>query len=93
MDTNSNGEVSISLYIEYLISNLSLTNDWIEKFGIGGDEKITEHINTIANELNSIRNRMGEMGIDISEIHNEGYDVDKHSRDFKIKRILKNEGN
>jgi len=36
---------------------------------------------------------MEEMGIDISQIHNESYDVNKHIRDFKIKRILNDEGN
>jgi len=89
MDKNK----QVSLYIKYLMSNLVLVNDWIEKFGIGDDEKIIEHIEFIGNELNSTIERMKEMGIDISEIHNEEYDVDKHSRDFKIKRILNDEGN
>ena len=83
----------VSPYIKYLMSNLALVNDWIEKFGIGDDEKIIEHIDVIGNELDSTMNRMKEMGIDISEIHNEAYDVDKHIRDFKIKRILNDEGN
>jgi hypothetical protein len=89
MDTNR----SVSPYIKYLMSNLVLINDWIEKFGIGDDEKIIEHIEFIGNELNSTMDRMKEMGIDISEIHNESYDVDKHIRDFKIKRILNDERN
>lgn len=91
METKSN--MDASPYIKYLISNMVLINDWIEKFGIGDDNKIIEHIDVIGNELNSTMNRMMEMGIDISEIHNESYDVNKHIRDFKIKRILNNEGN
>jgi hypothetical protein len=89
MDINSNN----SAYIKYLISNLVLINDWIEKFGIVDDKKIAEFSNKIGNEINSIMNRMGEMGIDVDEIHNESYDIDKNIRDFKIKKILNYEGN
>jgi len=94
MDRNkTDRNKTVSLYIKYLMSNLVLINDWIEKFGIGDDEKIIEHIEFIGNELNSTMDRMKEMGIDISQIHNESYDVNKHIRDFKIKRILNDEGN
>jgi hypothetical protein len=89
MDINSNN----SAYIKYLISNLVLINDWIEKFGIVDDKKIAEFSNKIGNEINSIMNRMGEMGIDIDEIYNESYDINKNIRDFKIKKILNYEGN
>jgi hypothetical protein len=89
MDINSNN----SAYIKYLISNLVLINDWIEKFGIVDDKKIAEFSNKIGNEINSIMNRMKEMGIDVDEIHNESYDIDKNIRDFKIKKILNYEGN
>jgi len=89
MNINSNN----SAYIKYLISNLVLINDWIEKFGIVDDKKIAEFSNKIGNEINSIMNRMGEMGIDVDEIHNESYDIDKNIRDFKIKKILNYEGN
>jgi len=89
MNINSNN----SAYIKYLISNLVLINDWIEKFGIVDDKKIAEFSNKIGNEVNSIMNRMEEMGIDVDEIHNESYDIDKNIRDFKIKKILNYEGN
>jgi hypothetical protein len=89
MDINSNN----SAYIKYLISNLVLINDWIEKFGIVDDKKIAEFSNKIGNEINSIMNRMEEMGIDVDEIYNESYDIDKNIRDFKIKKILNYEGN
>jgi hypothetical protein len=89
MDINSNN----SAYIKYLISNLVLINDWIEKFGIVDDKKIAEFSNKIGNEINSIMNRMKEMGIDIDEIYNESYDINKNIRDFKIKKILNYEGN
>jgi ornithine carbamoyltransferase len=88
MDINNN-----SFYIKYLISNLVLINDWIEKFGIVNDKKIADFSDKIANEINSIMNRMGEMGIDVDEIHNESYDIDKNIRDFKIKKILNDERN
>jgi hypothetical protein len=89
MDINSNN----SAYIKYLISNLVLINDWIEKFGIVDDKKIAEFSNKIGNEINSIMNRMEEMDIDVGEIYNESYDIDKNIRDFKIKKILNYEGN
>jgi len=89
MDINSNN----SAYIKYLISNLVLINDWIEKFGIVDDKKIAEFSNKIGNEINSIMNTMEEMGIDVDKIHNESYDIDKNIRDFKIKKILNYEGN
>jgi hypothetical protein len=80
-----------SPYIKYLISNMVLINDWIEKFGIGEDSEIIKSSEKIASEISDIMNRMEEMGIEIDEIHNESYDVDKHIRDFKIKRILNND--
>jgi hypothetical protein len=89
MNINSNN----SAYIKYLISNLVLINDWIEKFGIVDDKKIAEFSNKIGNEINSIMNRMEEMDIDVGEIYNESYDIDKNIRDFKIKKILNYEGN
>jgi len=89
MYINSNN----SSYIKYLISNLVLINDWIEKFGIVDDKKIAEFSNKIGNEINSIMNTMEEMGIDVDKIHNESYDIDKNIRDFKIKKILNYEGN
>jgi hypothetical protein len=82
-----------SPYIKYLISNLVLINDWIEKFGIGDDKDIIKSSEKIATEISDIMNRMQEMGIEINEIHNESYSVEKHIRDFKIKRILNDEGN
>ena len=86
-------ESNATTYIKYLISNMVLINDWIEKFGIGDDVEIIKSSENIANEISNILNRMEEMGIDISQIHNESYDVNKHIRDFKIKRILNDEGN
>lgn len=86
-------ESNATTYIKYLISNMVLINDWIEKFGIGDDVEIIKSSENIANEISNILNRMEEMGIDISQIHNESYDVKKHIRDFKIKRILNDEGN
>jgi hypothetical protein len=80
-----------SPYIKYLISNMVLMNDWIEKFGIGDDIEIIKSSENIANEISNVLNRMEEIGIDISQIHNESYDVNKNIRDFKIKRILNNE--
>lgn len=80
-------------YIKYLISNMVLINDWIEKFGIGDDIEIIKSSENIAYEISNILNRMEEIGIDISQIHNESFNVNKHIRDFKIKRILNNEGN
>ena len=84
-------ESNATTYIKYLISNMVLINDWIEKFGIGEDSEIIKSSEKIASEISDIMNRMEEMGIEIDEIHNESYDVDKHIRDFKIKRILNNE--
>jgi len=80
-------------YIKYLISNMVLINDWIEKFGIGNDIEIIKISENIAYEISNTLNRMEEIGIDISQIHNESFNVNKHIRDFKIKRILNNEGN
>ena len=80
-----------SPYIKYLISNMVLINDWIEKFGIGEDSEIIKSSEKIASEISDIMNRMEEMGIEIDEILNESYNVNKHIRDFKIKRILNNE--
>jgi len=80
-------------YIKYLISNMVLINDWIEKFGIGDDVEIIKISEKIASEISDIMNRMEEMGIEISEILNESFNVNKHIRDFKIKRILNDEGN
>jgi hypothetical protein len=80
-------------YIKYLISNMVLINDWIEKFGIGDDVEIIKSSEKISSEISNIMNRMEEMGIEIDEILNESYNVNKHIRDFKIKRILNNEGN
>jgi transcription antitermination factor NusA-like protein len=70
-----------------------LINDWIEKFGIGNDVEIIKSSEKIASQISNIMNRMEEMGIEIDEILNESYNVNKHIRDFKIKRILNNEGN
>jgi len=89
----SNMESNATTYIKYLISNLVLINDWIEKFGIGDDIEIIKISENISSEISNIMNRMEEMGIEIDEILNESYDVKKNIRDFKIKRILNNEGN
>ena len=86
-------ESNATTYIKYLISNMVLINDWIEKFGIGDDVEIIKSSEKISSEISNIMNRMEEMGIEIGEIHNESYNVDKHIRDFKIKRILNDEGN
>jgi hypothetical protein len=64
-------------YLKYLISSLVLVNDWIEKFGVGGDD--------------SIMNRMNDMGIEVDELLNESFNVSKHIREFKIKKLLDNE--
>lgn len=66
-------------------------DDWINKFGIGDDEQIIKSSNNIAAEVSDIMNRMQDLGIDISQIFNESFDVEKNVRDFKIKRILNNE--
>jgi hypothetical protein len=84
---------SATPYIKYLISNMVLINDWIEKFGIGDDVEIIKISEKIASEISDIMNRMEEMGIEISEILNESYDINRNIRDFKIKRILNDEGN
>ena len=86
-------ESNATTYIKYLISNMVLINDWIEKFGIGDDVEIIKSSEKIASQISNIMNRMEEMGIEIDEILNESYDVKKNIRDFKIKRILNNEGN
>jgi hypothetical protein len=86
-------ESNSTTYIKYLISNMVLINDWIEKFGIGDDIEIIKISENISSEISNIMNRMEEMGIEIDEILNESYDVKKNIRDFKIKRILNNEGN
>ena len=80
-------------YIKYLISNLVLINDWIEKFGVGDDDKIIKHTEQIAKEIDSILNEMKSLGIDTDQLHNESYDIEANIRDFKLKRILTNEGN
>jgi len=84
---------NVSPYIKYLISNLVLINDWIEKFGVGDDDKIIEHAEKISKEIESILIKMKSLGIDIDELHNESYDIEANIRDFKLKRILTNEGN
>lgn len=84
---------SATPYIKYLISNMVLINDWIEKFGIGDDVEIIKISEKIASEISDIMNRMEEMGIEIDEILNESYDINRNIRDFKIKRILNDEGN
>jgi predicted nucleic acid-binding Zn-ribbon protein len=89
----SNMESNATPYIKYLISNMVIINDWIEKFGIGDDIEIIKSSEKIASEISDIMNRMQEIGIEIGEIHNESFNVNKHIRDFKIKRILDNEGN
>ena len=86
-------ESNATTYIKYLISNMVIINDWIEKFGIGDDTEIIKSSENIAKEMSNILNRMEEMGIEIDEILNESFNVNKHIRDFKIKRILNNEGN
>ena len=86
-------ESNATPYIKYLISNMVIINDWIEKFGIGDDTEIIKSSENIAKEMSNILNRMEEMVIEIGEIHNESFNVNKHIRDFKIKRILNNEGN
>lgn len=82
---------STSSYIKYLISNLVLINDWIEKFGIENDEKIIKSTNNLASEISDIMNRMDDLGIDISQILEESFDVESQVRDFKLKRILNND--
>lgn len=82
---------STSSYIKYLISNLVLINDWIEKFGIENDEKIIKSTNNLASEISDIMNRMDDSGIDISQILEESFDVESQVRDFKLKRILNND--
>lgn len=84
---------NVSPYIKYLISNLVLINDWIEKFGVGDDDKIIEHAEKISKEIESILIKMKSLGIDIDELHNESYDIEANIRDFKLKRILTNEAN
>jgi hypothetical protein len=86
-------ESNTTTYIKYLISNMVLINDWIEKFGIGNDKEIIKCSENIASKISDIMNRMQEIGIEIDEIHNESFNVNKHIRDFKIKRILNDEGN
>ena len=86
-------ESNATPYIKYLISNMVIINDWIEKFGIGDDTEIIKSSEKIASQISDIMNRMQEIGIEIDEIHNESFNVNKHIRDFKIKRILDNEGN
>ena len=85
--------MEVSPYLKYLISNMVLIDDWIEKFGIGNDKEIIKYSENIAKEISDIMNRMQEIGIEIGEIHNESFNVNKHIRDFKIKTILNNEGN
>ena len=84
---------NVSPYIKYLISNLVLINDWIEKFGVGDDDKIIKHTEQIAKDIDSILNDMKSLGIDTDQLHNESYDIEENIRDFKLKRILTNEGN
>lgn len=86
-------ESNATTYIKYLISNMVIINDWIEKFGIGDDTEIIKSSEKIASQISDIMYRMEEMGIEVGEIHNESFNVNKHIRDFKIKRILNNEGN
>ena len=76
---------SATPYIKYLISNMVLINDWIEKFGIGDDVEIIKISEKIASEISDIMNRMEEMGIEISEILNESYDINRNIRYFNIK--------
>ena len=38
-------------------------------------------------------NRMEELGIDVSQMSNEGFNIYQNIRDFKIKILLQNEGN
>lgn len=79
---------NISPYLKYLTSNLILVNSWIEKFGISSDPVIIKHANSISEELNKIMNRMEEVGIEVDQMTNEAYDIDKHIRDFKIIKLL-----
>jgi hypothetical protein len=78
-------------YLKYLISSLVLVNDWIEKFGVGGDDEIINQSNKISNSIDSIMNRMNDMGIEVDELLNESFNVSKHIREFKIKKLLDNE--
>ena len=43
-------DLNASPYIKYLISNMVLINDWIEKFGIGEDSEIIKSSEKIASE-------------------------------------------
>ena len=61
----------------------------LDKFGVGNDDLIIDEVNQIADNSNRIMNRMGELGIDVSRITNESFNVNEHIRDFKIKRLLK----
>ena len=85
--------MDVSPYIKYLISNFISVNDWIEKFGIGDDDEIIKNAEKMASLLNDIIDRMKDLGIETSEIRNESYDITENIRDFKIKRIINNEGN
>jgi predicted ATP-grasp superfamily ATP-dependent carboligase len=81
---------NVTPYIKYLISNIILVNDWIEKFGVGDDDDIIKHAEKISKEIEGIMNKMKSLGIDIDELHNESYDIEANIRDFKLKRVLTN---
>jgi hypothetical protein len=86
-------ESTLAAYVNYIISNLILVNDWIDKFGVGDDYRIKEEVEQISKSVNDILDRMSELGIDTPNISNKDFDIKKHIRDFKIKRLLQNEGN
>ncbi len=81
-------------YYNYLISNMVNQCNYFERFEINqSDENILEFLNGISNSINEMYNQMEFMGIDVSKLSNESYDFESTIRDFKLKRILKNEGN
>jgi hypothetical protein len=84
---------NVTPFIKYLTSNLILVNDWIEKFGVGDNDEIIKYSENIGKEINDIMNAMRSLGIEVDKIHNEGYDIEANIRDFKIKRLLNDEGN
>lgn len=82
------------LYYNYLISNMVNQCNYLEKFEINqSDKNILKIVNEISNSVNEIYNQMELMGIDVEKLANESYDFESNIRDFKIKRVLNNEGN
>lgn len=82
------------LYYNYLISNMVKQCNYLEKFEINqSDESIVKILNEISNSVNEVYNQMELIGIDVKKLANESYDFESNIRDFKIKRLLHDEGN